>query len=87
MSKAQHKDAIKEWVISRKPEFLGDPREVYVLHLSSPATKAHQFACPENGEEIMEAIGWMMCLYDDVKLEYGETYGVPYCHLVGKVRQ
>ena len=66
-----------------KPECLGTPEEVFVMH---PGRKVHNYFMPESGPDIIEAIEWMMGVYDDVHFDYGESWGSPYAYLVGYVR-
>lgn len=67
-----------------KPKCLGEPSESIML---PPCRRAHGYDMPELGQDIIDAIKWMMTQYDDVRFEYGIAWGDPYAYLVGLVRK
>lgn len=66
-----------------KPEFMEVIKEWTRTHNGEVV---HEFLMPEDGEDIIEAVQWMVAVYDDVECEYGEEWGCAYCHLIGTVR-
>jgi len=63
---------------AKRPDFL-IPVHVY--------GQTHEYHAPERGDDLRLALKWMLSVYDNVHLDYGQFHGAPYCYLCGDVRR
>tara|TARA_Y100000593_G_C4212106_1_gene287385 strand:+ start:512 stop:772 length:261 start_codon:yes stop_codon:yes gene_type:complete len=69
------------------PEFMGKPRKATICSGINSGKELHEYGIPDGAENIIVALQWMVTVYDDVDIDYGEEYGCPFAHMYGYVKE
>ena len=72
--------------VLKRPDCMSGPSVGKLVTGRHKGQTIHDYEIPEEAQDVIDALQWMMTEYDEVHIDYGENYGLPFAHMCGYVR-